>query len=511
MQGRDVTSRAQQLTQIEGNDASLVDVDWAFGGVTDDELRFLAVALRGNQHVRTIDLNYNQSITDRGIQALASVVQSCVLTKVAADGTPHVTQGARNRLIRPLLSNALTSVHANDPATTVIDVSEMALRDTHISLLAKALRGNRYVKFLGLWKNSITGAGVSQLLPALRLSAVSAVSIDNCPASVDEAARLALEDICVHRTLELLRTNATELDEINTVHIWHLNYFGDCAAQALANALAENKVLQRIWVTDTELPGGSRSFTDTGAAHLGRVLSNGICGVVCVNLDFNTADALPVRSIRQLGRACFENALRRVAENDPTLLRLDLRFGQDVVGSRASSSIIGVRGMRRLAKALRRNTELRSLHVGDSTTEAIDVLLDVLPYCGVEEAVYDSYCDAVRSKERLAELLAANRSRRLAAEASLAVHRPFQRLALCAMFTSMMCGVDRAEPQVLLPDDLLDVIADKLNRSKISPFTHANYQQLPKHETLFAWHDVSSARDGRKRRRIADSHSSFRA
>lgn len=477
--------------------------------MSDGELELLAEALRGNRHVRTLDLNYN-SFTDRGIVALVGALQSCVLAKVAADGNPCVTQGTRDQLNSMLLANALAPVHANDPAATVIDLSEMALKDTHVPLLADALRGNHHVHFLGLWNNLITGAGLRQLLPALRSSSVSTVSVDNCPASADSNELAVLQDICVHRTLALLKANSKGLDEINTAHIWQMTFFDDSAAQALADAMADNTVLQRIWVTDTELPDGGRSFTDVGAMCLERVIRNGVCGVVCVNIDSNTADtpadALPFSRIQHIGRACLENALRRVGTNDPTLLDLDLRFGQ-VVESQTSSRIFGVEEMMRLVAALRGNTNLRSLYIEHSMAHAmVDALLDVLPHSGIEDAIYHPQgAESLRLKGRLDELCTANRSRRLAAAASLKTHRPFQRLVLGALFTDRMCNA-HAEQQGrygLLPHDLLEMVADDLNKSNTSPFTHAGHEVLEQHQAVFAWHITNDAVTGRKRKRVS--------
>lgn len=485
----------------------LRDYTWrrAFGGVMDEELELLAVALRDNRHVRTLDLNYN-SCTDRGIAALTGVLQSCVLGKVAADGNPQITQGTRDRLNSMLLSNALAAVHANDPAAIVLDLSEMALRDTHVSLLADALQDNRHVHFLGLWNNLITGAGLHQLMPALRSSAVSAVSIDNCPASTEATALAALQAICVHRTLALLKANSQGYNEVNTAHIWQLRSFDDSSAQALADAMADNTVLERIWVTNAEHPdGGGRSFSDVGAMHLEHVIRNGVSGVVCVNIDFDTADALPAHRIQQIGRACVENALRRVGKNDPALLTLDLRFGQDVVESRSSMCIFGVEEMIRLAAALRGNTKLRGLYIEHNMPHVmIGTLIDVLPYCGIEDATYYAQDeDSIRLQSRLDEQCAANKSRRLAAAASLATHRPFQRLVLGALFADRMHNTQQRPDGLLLPQDLLEVVADSLNKSKTSPFTRAGHQVLAQHQAVFAWHTTIDAASGQKRKRAS--------
>lgn len=531
--GRHPEMMAQLLARIDENDPSLVDVDRAFFKITspypyslawnDELLQLLAIALRGNQHVRSLDLKLSTAVTDLGIQALIDVSQSCVLSKVSVLGMglfmgthPRITQGMTDRLVRQLLHNALTAVRANDPAATFLDLSEMALRDTHIPTLVDALRGNRHVVFLSLRDNLITGAGVAELLPALRSSAVSTVTVDRCPASTDQAVPSALQDVCVPHSLALLRANAVGLDEIDTKHIWHSSLFNDSAAEALADAMANNTVLATISIEDTELPAGGRSFSDVGAAHLERVLGNGACSVVCVYYPSDVA--LSPTRIQQIGRACFGNALRRVHKNDPTLVHLDLNFGQDAVESEDSRWIIGAEEMIRFAAALHCNTELRHLSVPDCPTEVMKVLLRVLPSSGIEDATYYPHCmsydadetsrryrETRRLHDELRELCAANRSRRVAAEASLLVHRPFQRMLLCALFTTTLYGIDCVVHKgchgLILPKDFLGMIAGRLEKSKTSPFTHAGHHQLTKHKTAFAWHTMRTATNEHKRRR----------
>eukprot|EP01044_Picomonas_judraskeda_P005357 COSAG03_NODE_502_length_7397_cov_43.776469_8_plen_530_part_00 len=520
MPRRDAAERAQLVARVRANDTTLVDVDWAFGGVTDAELQILAAALCGNRHVRTLDLNYNTFITDQGIQALVDVLPSCTLCKVVADGTPLVTRGTRDRLIRKSLGNVLAAVRANDPAVDLIDLSEMALEDSHLLLVAEALQNNQYVHSVGLWKNDwITAEGMAPFIVALGSSAVCTVSVTNCPASTDEAMLASLQAVCVPRCLALLKANTIDLDEISIEHIWHSGMFDDSAADALAAAIENNTRLQRIWLTAAALPNGGWSLTDAGAAHLERALGNGVCGVVCVNVD---CVELPASRVRSIGGHCFENALRRVAENDPLLTELDLRFGQvqsdtmvqhelEQGGIDRQDTLIGVHEMTRLAAVLHGNTELREILVDKDTPEAaVRVLIDVLPCCLVECAVFhpDRYNDDIHLQvlvDRLAELSGANRSRRRSAAASLVLHRPFQRLAVGALSVDSMYATTQpaqVRKRLAISHDLLEMIIHELDKSTTSPYTQAKYQELPSHKVVFAWHAIAQGVSAQKRRRV---------
>jgi hypothetical protein len=164
------------------------------------------------------------------------------------------------------------------------------------------------------------------------------------------------------------------------------------------------------------------------------------------------------------------------AANDPSVTSLDLTLGMDdiVEGSLEimdvpETHVFTTARMTRLAEALRQNTELRSLHFGDAglareniPDATLEALAEALPHCGVERVtIPSSGIDPSSgiagtphpSEQRVAELCAANKARRLAAAASLALHCPFQRLALAALATDSMYAAP--ESMLLLPHDLL--------------------------------------------------------
>ena len=478
--------RRQTLAQVRANSASVVDANWAFGDVRDDELLILADAIRAssNTHLHTLDLNYNPHITDAGILALVEVIPHCKLEKVVADGNAIISRSARDQLIRASLANKLAPVHANSPLTRHIDMSEMALEDHHLLLLADALRENRHVVGVVLWMNEqLTAAGMAPLLKALETSTVCHVYLDNCRAADDAGIRASLEAICAPRTLALLRANDSRLQSIFTRFVWHSTGCSDAVAEALAEALVDNTVVSRLLAeaatADQHIGVTGTPLTDVGVRHLLRVLSNGTSGLFWVRLgglnQSMNADIIGQRQ-EQIVRACVENCLRRVAANDPSVTSLDLTLGMDdiVEGSLEimdvpETHVFTTARMTRLAEALRQNTELRSLHFGDAglareniPDATLEALAEALPHCGVERVtIPSSGIDPSSgiagtphpSEQRVAELCAANKARRLAAAASLALHCPFQRLALAALATDSMYAAP--ESMLLLPHDLL--------------------------------------------------------
>ena len=216
------------VSRVTANDPGMVDLDWsefspAFPdgplgglrderpppppGVMDTHLGRLSQALRGNTHLRTINLSSDPSwvlhdmdtgdaaccVSEAGMQRLAAALPFCNVDRIDFGDTSvsMETQDAAVRLcnanFRRRLPLLLTRVTANDPTLTMIDWSRMGYLGegeagvrAAVASLAGALRGgtNTCLRDIDLENSWVNDAALAELEAALPFSMVSGVWLD---------------------------------------------------------------------------------------------------------------------------------------------------------------------------------------------------------------------------------------------------------------------------------------------------------------------------------------------
>ena len=228
------------------------------------------------------------------------------------------------------LQELLQPVHDDEPTLSTLSLPHCSLgsvASTVLDQINTALAANTRLIELNLRKNSdLARESFARLFPMLtgdcnifsiRLDAIAERRVD----------REALQQVCEQRLVALLQANdprVTQLDLRSTYFVG----FGDDEAQSLAAALARNTQLQAINMTF-----GHRGFVTVGAAGQSALLAalgtghSGVVDIVHDTQDGGHAQlqgGIDPRWTREIGKRCWENALRRIRANDPTLRILDL-------------------------------------------------------------------------------------------------------------------------------------------------------------------------------------------
>jgi hypothetical protein len=296
------TGRARLIAAVQANNPDVVELHWERKELEEDvvgsELLALAEALPGNEHLEEIVLDGNYSLRDDDVRQLLNPLRQSAVRTLGIHDRNVLSRALKSEVTAAELANRLRAVYTGDPAVTSLDLMGMYLRDEHMPALAAALttgRGNQYLVSLDVshfeWTDDgLTGAGFRCVLHALEhCVSVREVSI-SCQHRIraDRCCCLALQDVCVSRSLARLAANNPMLDKggnsytLTMDKVWHAK-FGDVEALALADALEGNTHLQTL-----ELPIGFAEpsfteFTTVGA----RALEGAVSKSCVVNIHFH--------------------------------------------------------------------------------------------------------------------------------------------------------------------------------------------------------------------------------
>ena len=327
--------RAAVLRDVAA-DHKATRVNWVMSGVTDAELRSLALALEGNTHVREINLQNNPQISDDGARPLRDVVRRCGRVVALHLWATSVSTALKTQIAELCKANVVALVASNDPATTMVNWQCAAVGDKDLRSLAAAM-------LYGWQVHAEPNAHLQEI-------------------------RLTYNDDCCDVGADVLR--------------------------------------QALW-------------------------RSGVVTIVCKHTGFTSG------MIGRLTRICVANACVRMAANDPAIVQL--KWWDMPVDDSA---------MVQLAESLRGNTHLRHLSLGDNTKIGVTAALALrraAGTCALEKVdlpsstFRTSFLGSDQHKAAIAVACAQNRADREAGSvglnASLAWHRPYQRLLLAALFS----------------------------------------------------------------------------
>ena len=276
---------------------------------------------------------------------------------------------------------------------------------------------------------------------------------------------LELQQTLVPKLLEAVASDQSDLEWMEAGQSWLVSFDDEAAEQLSASLIMSNTKLQRLSAETS--PG---IMTDIGIRHLARgVASSGLtsfgpgdgsCQAPGGGGAQSSWEDVSQAELDAIDLATHANIIRRVAENDPAVIQVDL-----------VSESLNLEGMRCFCAALQGNTFLRKINT--LRLEVWQYLADSnsLAQSGVEKVksfdyrLIDSDDAVAATKTKLAAVCAANQARNLAQAASFAMHRPYQRMMLAAM-----CSMDTVAAP--FSADLMLTIVQHLRGSCTTPFSH---------------------------------------
>ena len=184
--------------RLQANDPALQSLDWSNrngnGGISDEELSAVTSTLPGNKHLRSINLDGNVDVTDKGITPLLAVLHSCAVARVGLLCT-SVSRGVKTRCATLCIDKLLQPVRDNSKACTVLDLSMiLGMVDIHLLGVGEALVGNHVLRTLKLSGNDgVTDGAVCALLPALEFSSVETF---RTPPAASAGTRKQIQKLC---------------------------------------------------------------------------------------------------------------------------------------------------------------------------------------------------------------------------------------------------------------------------------------------------------------------------
>ena len=145
------------LAEIECN--ILDDIDLSFSELLDDDVHFLAMALRKNTKVTKLDLRFNQ-ITPVGCQHLAEALKINETLLHLHLWTNQIGAEGCERLCDALLVNK---------TLLSLDLGDNNIGNAGFLKIIRMLEVNRTLKNLYLWNNGISSTGVRSFVEFLKL------------------------------------------------------------------------------------------------------------------------------------------------------------------------------------------------------------------------------------------------------------------------------------------------------------------------------------------------------
>jgi hypothetical protein len=272
----------------------------------------------------------------------------------------------------------IARISSDDPGLSVVDWRRMGVNDGHVVDLAHALRDNSHVHQVLLSRNSgVDAAGAQALLEVLGASTVEWVALSRT--SVSKELRAAVARQCLLTTVSRVARNDCTLTAVE----WAKKGVDDALVAKLAEGLGNNDHVKRVNLEHNP------DFSDIGAKPLASVLRNGRCAVEWVGLSFSGVSTVGKQQLLSLcfrNTASFTDIVRRVAQNDPELHKVDWRDAD------ADDEMLHT-----LVQGIRTNTHLQRLDLRDNprlTDAALDSLRGVLDGSSIAQ-VRLSGCDGV--------------------------------------------------------------------------------------------------------------------
>ncbi|XP_077321214.1 NACHT, LRR and PYD domains-containing protein 3-like isoform X1 [Lithobates pipiens] len=252
-------------------------------GLTDSSCPHLAIGIRNNQTMRTLDLSHNNlqgpHFRDLMEALTTSQIEKLHLGRNQLTDTfcPHLASGIRNtKTLRTLnLSrNNLEGPHFSDltAALTTSRIEKLHLYDKHLTdsscpHLASAIRNNQTLRILDLSMNIVEGPYFRDLMEALTTSRIEELHLDRNHLTDSSCTHLA-SGIRNNQTLRTLNLNENNLggphfsdlmaalttSRIDELHLSD-NHLTDSSCPHLASGIRNNQTLRRLDLSWNNLEG----------------------------------------------------------------------------------------------------------------------------------------------------------------------------------------------------------------------------------------------------------------
>lgn len=359
------TKHSDIFTQLATGNPECSELIWARQGLGDAVATRLIKVLSGNTYVTRLDLSYN-NFSESKIRDLANVVRAReTLTELKLLPSPRiidpdlentvreVEQGVRDRAWCTLHASTLVKLAENDQRLTELYWHNSGIGDAVALELAQALHSNNHLIVLSLNGNAFGDAGARALLGVLK----SNRAINNLtwlPAPGVVSSDLLDEMLELQRSIK--QAEVLKLLVQNDVGLTRLG-----AEQFDAEAfewLARGPLVFNSTVTEIDISHCSKAFNIhqsqserallellAGNRTIDRVLTHSM------NLSRATSDIIWSRE----HCVSFGEMIRQVVTDDPELVTFMTPRG------------IGDRGAKALARAIRYNSQLRSIMLAENT------------------------------------------------------------------------------------------------------------------------------------------------
>ena len=206
--------RFPELRRVRDNDPTLTLLSWHSRRVDHSLLAVLAADLRGNEHVKLLNLNRNHEVTDSCVSEIEAVLPHCAIEHVRV-GWTAVSKPKAAAIHHACMRKQLARLRADDASLVELRwnylVPEGHADPAMPGLLCDALRGNTHLLKLDLCHYPRAGDVVERLpavLPATRLEQVRCTRVGPGPGpqlhrlcEINRRVRLSLES---HRPYQRL-------------------------------------------------------------------------------------------------------------------------------------------------------------------------------------------------------------------------------------------------------------------------------------------------------------------
>ena len=292
------------IESVRNNDSMTTGLQWHKRGVDDSLVSELASALRGNTHLKRIDISRNRKIGHVGAVALIeNLGKSCVewvelkRTSVSPEHQQHIGQICR--------CNTIDLVAAPGSTIEAVEWARCNVEDTDVVSLCKVLHLQSTVSRINLEHNPQVGTQSAAALESMLAgSAVEWVGLSFT--GVSNEAKHRIRAVCFRNsitykdTLRRVQANEEGLIQID----WQDMDADDTAIRALAapHVLGNNSHVLELDLRDNPL------ISDEGLVALEAVLEGG--NVQSVRLSRTGASSRMVEKIKRVAyRTKIKNSL----------------------------------------------------------------------------------------------------------------------------------------------------------------------------------------------------------
>ncbi|CAF0899764.1 unnamed protein product, partial [Adineta ricciae] len=327
-------------------DQTLTTLDLSQEDIGDAHTQYLAIGLRNNTTLTTMNLSRNQ-IMYVGAQHLADATLAILdlsCNQIGAVGVQHLSEALRT-------NNSLTVL---DLGSTWLRNKNDKIGDIGAQYLGSALQDNKTLTVLNIDYNGIKSTGAQHLAAGLRHNmALTELNFDGNP----------IGDVGIQYFADALMANKTL-----TTFSLYWNDIGKAGAQYLAVALKNNTTL-------TTLNLESNSIGDSGVKYLADALCNNMT-LTTLNLSNNKIERT---GAQYLADALIKNATLTILDLDTNEIMAGgakyitdaLRDNTTLTTLNMSNNSIDANGAQHFADALRKNTTLTTLILESNEIEDI--------------------------------------------------------------------------------------------------------------------------------------------